>query len=68
MEFTSPQTMRIDAQLTRKALRLDRVQRAALRPAPSLEYADYPAEIEKPEIKISAAAARLANALHLHLD
>ena len=36
--------------------------------APSIEYADFPREIRKTEITVSAAAARLANTLHLHLD
>ena len=38
------------------------------RPAPSIRYEDYPAEVGKREIRVSDAAARLANALHLHLD
>lgn len=36
--------------------------------APSLRYEDFPRDVAKPEIQISAAAARIANALHLHLD
>jgi hypothetical protein len=42
--------------------------RAALRPAPSIRYEDYPREVAKPRIEIPAAAARLAAALHLQLD
>jgi hypothetical protein len=42
--------------------------RAALRPAPSIRYEDYPREVTKPRIEIPAAAARLAAALHLQLD
>lgn len=42
--------------------------RAAVRPAPSIRYEDYPAEVAKPEITVSEAAARLGAALHLHLD
>ena len=52
-------------------LRLPALQRAAeraLEPAPSLHYADYPREVGKREIEVSEAAARLAAALHLHLD
>ncbi len=49
-------------------LRLRRAARAALSPAPSLEYADFPREVGKREIRVSEAAARLASALHLHLD
>lgn len=47
---------------------LQRVAERALTPAPSLHYADYPREVGKREIEISEAAARLAAALHLHLD
>ena len=35
---------------------------------PSLDYDDYPREVAKRDIAVSEAAARLANALHLHLD
>ncbi|CAI9419610.1 hypothetical protein [Nocardioides sp. T2.26MG-1] len=43
--------------------------RAALRPAPSIHYADFPREVPKRgEIEISAAAARIAGALNLQLD
>ena len=41
---------------------------AVLRPAPSLRYEDLPRERPKREIEVSEAAARLANALHLHVD
>ena len=50
------------------APRLDRIARAAATTAPSIRYEDFPAEVPKREIRISEAAARLANALHLHLD
>lgn len=40
----------------------------AVSPAPSIEYADFPREIRKPEITVSDAAAHLASRLHLHLD
>lgn len=36
--------------------------------APSLHYADYRGDATKPEIEITEAAQRIANALHLHLD
>ena len=49
-------------------LRLDRVARAAVAGPPSLEYDDFPREVRKRDISVSEAAARLANALHLHLD
>ncbi len=60
-----------DCRAVGQNLRLPPLQRAAeraLAPAPSLHYADYPREVGKREIEISEAAARLAAALHLHLD
>lgn len=49
--------------------RLERAARAAVAgPRLSLRFEDYPAEVDKREIRITDAAARLANALHLHLD
>ncbi len=35
---------------------------------PSLHYADFPRDLPKPEIQITEAAQRIANALQLHLD
>ena len=67
-ELASARDMQTDARVVERNLRLDRVARAAVRPAPSIEYDDYPREVAKPEIKISAAAQRIANALELHLD
>jgi hypothetical protein len=58
-EIDSPAEMRVDAAAVARALRLG---------PPSLEYDDYPREVPKREIEIHEAAARLANALHLHLD
>jgi hypothetical protein len=46
----------------------ERAARAALRPAPSIRYEDFPREVAKPGIEVSDATARLAAALHLHLD
>lgn len=40
----------------------------AIGAAPSIEYADFPREISKPEITVSDAAAHLASRIHLHLD
>jgi hypothetical protein len=42
--------------------------RAAVRPAPSIRYEDYPREVGKPTITVSEAAARLGAAVQLHLD
>ena len=67
-EIDSPATMRADAAAAGRALRLERISRAAVAGAPSLEYDDFPREINKREIAVGEAAARIANALHLHLD
>ena len=47
--------------------RLER-RRPPSRTPPSIRFEDYPAEVGKREIRVSDAAARIANALHLHLD
>jgi hypothetical protein len=70
-DFASPQQMHADCEaLERNNPRLERAARAAVEQAsPSLHFEDYPREVHrKKEIRISEAAARLANALHLHLD
>jgi hypothetical protein len=46
----------------------ERATRAALQPAPSILFEDFPREVKKPEIAVSKAAARLAAAMHLHFD
>ena len=38
------------------------------KPAPSIRFEDYPREVKKPSIEVSDAAAKLAAAMHLHLD
>jgi len=45
-----------------------RIEAEDLLGAPSIEYADFPREVLKPEITVSDAAAHLASRLHLHLD
>ena len=75
-ELGSPQEMSVDARAVGRNLRLptlgstalEGAAGAAVKPPPSLRYEDYPAEVAKREIKVSEAAARLANALHLHVD
>ena len=46
----------------------ERARRAAVRPAPSIRYDDYPREVPKPTIEVSEAATRLAAAIHPYLD
>jgi hypothetical protein len=58
-EIDTPAAMRVDAAAVAKALRLG---------PPSLVYDDFPREVVKGEITVDEAAARIANALHLHLD
>lgn len=67
-ELGTPAELRADCQLVGRHLRLERVARAAVAAAPSIRFEDFPADVAKREIRVSDAAARLANALHLHLD
>jgi hypothetical protein len=46
----------------------ERATAALLAPAPSIRFEDQPREVAKPTLEVSEAAARLAGALHLHLD
>jgi hypothetical protein len=67
-ELDSPSLMGSDARAVGANLGLGPIVRAAVAGAPSLRYEDFPREVAKHEIEISEAAARLAGALHLHLD
>ncbi|GAA2148074.1 hypothetical protein GCM10009844_26070 [Nocardioides koreensis] len=68
-DASTPAEMSADCRAAGKNLHLERAARAAVAPAPSLHFEDYPREVGKRgEIEISEAAARLADALHLHLD
>ena len=67
-ELAPPRDMYADARLARHNLRLERAAKAAVEPAPSIHFDDYPHDIAKREIRVTDAAQRLANALHLHLD
>jgi hypothetical protein len=71
-ELGTPAQMAADGREASRHLglqsRLERAAQAAVGPAPSLHFDDYPAEVGKREIRVSDAAARIANALHLHLD
>ena len=60
--------MAADGRAASRNLRLQRAARAAVAAPPSLRFEDYPAEVAKRDIRVSDAAARIANALHLHLD
>ncbi|WP_224279477.1 hypothetical protein [Nocardioides lacusdianchii] len=64
-ELATPDEMAADCRAVGRHLRLER---AAVAAPPSIRYEDYPAEVGKREIRVSDAAARIANALHLHLD
>lgn len=67
-ELATPAEMAADCEQTGRNLRLERAARAAVAAPPSIRFEDYPTEVGKREIRISDAAARIANALHLHLD
>jgi hypothetical protein len=62
-EMDSPRTMRADAAAVGARLPL-----VTPRLAYTDLYTDFPHDLPKGGIEISAAAARIANALHLHLD
>jgi hypothetical protein len=55
-------------QMTSDARAAGAVLRAAVRPAPSIRYDDFPHDIPKPRIEVSEAASRLAAAIHPYLD
>ena len=67
-ELGTPAELAADCQEIGRNLRLERAAKAAVATPPSIRFEDYPAEVGKREIRVSDAAARLANALHLHLD
>ena len=67
-ELGTPAEMAADGRAASRNLRLERAARAAVSAPPSLRFEDYPSEVGKREIKVSDAAARIANALHRHLD
>ncbi len=68
-DFATPAQMRADCLEVGHNLRLRRAAaKAVAAEVPSLHFEDYPREVHKRDIAVSDAAARLANALHLHLD
>ncbi|QIK76908.1 hypothetical protein [Nocardioides piscis] len=67
-ELPTASELAADCRAVGSNLRLERVARAAVSTPPSIHFEDYPAEVTKREIKVDEATARLAGALHLHLD
>jgi hypothetical protein len=67
-ELATPSQLREDCAAVGRNLRLERVARAAVAGPPSLAYDDFPREVRKRDLRVTDAATRLANALHLHLD
>ena len=62
-ELDSPEARRADAAVAGARLPL-----VARRLAYTDVYAEFPTDLPKPEIQITEAAQRIANALSLHLD
>jgi hypothetical protein len=67
-DFETLGQMHADCVETESNLHLHRAAQAAVEPAPSIHFEDYPREVRKRDITIDEATARLANAMHLHLD
>jgi hypothetical protein len=67
-ELSPAPEMAADCRAIGKNLRLERAVRAAVSTPPSIHFEDYRSDVPKREIQVSEAAARIANALHLHLD
>lgn len=67
-DLTTPAEMHADCRAAGANLHLEQVARRATRPAPSIHFDEQPAERPKPTIEISEAAAKLAGALHFHLE
>ena len=63
-DLTSTREMADDCRATTRNLRLERAVRAAVSAPPSLHFEDYPREVTKRDIRVSEAAARLAEALY----
>ena len=68
-DFADPAAMARDCRATLGGnRRLEQAARAAVTAPPSIHFEDFPTEVRKRDIEVSEAAARLAAALHLHLD
>jgi hypothetical protein len=70
-EAATATEMSVDCRAVGDALRLvgratlaERTAAAAVRPAPSLLFEDFPREVRKPSLTISEAASRLARAYY----
>jgi hypothetical protein len=63
-ELGSTHEMAEDCRATTRHLRLERAVRRMGSPAPSIRFEDYPREVAKRDVTVSAAAARLAEALY----
>jgi len=67
-DLATPAEMHADCRAVGAHLRLEQAARRATRSAPSLHADEQPCEQPKREIQISEATARLAGALHFHLE
>ncbi len=67
-DLASPAEMLEDCRVAGERLHLEQVARRVSRPAPSLYFDEQPREQAKRGIEISEATARLAGALHFHLE
>jgi hypothetical protein len=67
-DLATPSQMLEDCRAAGRHLRLERAADRIRKPVPSILFEDFPREVPKREIEISAAAQRIANALELHLD
>lgn len=65
-DLAAPADMQADCRAA--SARLEQAARRATRPAPSLHFDEQPTEQPKREIPYSEAAARIAGALHFHLE
>lgn len=65
-DLTTAADMQADCRAA--SARLEQAARRAVRPAPSIHYDEQAGEQPKPRVEISAATARIAAALHFHLE
>ncbi len=65
-DLGAPADMQADCRAT--SARLEQAARRATRPAPSIHFDEQPGERAKAQIPYSEAAARIAGALHFHLE